>query len=334
MPTNKNAQLRYNIIDRCLSNFQRTYTWYSILEEVNAVLNENGYDGIKQRQLKDDVKFMESNDGFGVELAEGLHDGKKRILRYADKNFSIADHPLNQTDVEQLRATLNVLSRYKNRKEFAWLNEFIPRLEQAFDLIWENHKSPISYEENIDLKGLHWIGVLFNLIVKKKVAQIEYQAFNKEPETVFLHPYHLKQFNSRWFLLGYNKKYDSISNYALDRINKVEETGKSIRKNTINWQDYFDEIIGVTKPIDRLPEKIVLRFSEKRIHYVKTKPLHGVTQKPVKSDPEERSIQIEVIPNFELYQKLLSFGADVEVVSPAHIREEMKHKIAMMAKLY
>jgi predicted DNA-binding transcriptional regulator YafY len=333
MSTNKNAQLRYNIIDKCLSNFQRKHTYYTILEEVNSALQDHGYTGIKHRQLQEDIKFMESLDGFSIELAEDLKDGKKKVLRYKHKNFSISKHPLNQLDKEQLSSTLTILSRYKHRAEFKWLEEFIPRMEQAFELVEQGQKSIIDYQNNPDLVGAKWIGILFNLIVKQKTALIEYQPYEKNPSSFIIHPYHLKQYNNRWFLLCKTEDYPTISTYSLDRINKIEETSNDYKPTKINWLDYFDEIIGVTKPEGQEPVKIQLRFSENTINYVHTKPLHG-TQKPVKTDPSGCTIQIEVIPNFELYQTLLSFGAEVVVLSPEIVKQEIKEKINEMYNNY
>lgn len=334
MSKNKNAQLRYNVIDRCLSNSLRKHTFYSILEEVNNELAYNDYDGIKLRQLQDDITFMESDSGFSIELEEGLKDGKRRVLRYSDKSFSISKHPLNQLDTEQLESTLTILSRYKNRPEYSWLIEFIPRMEKAFDLTKnDGDNNIISYQNNPDLTGLQWLDVLFNSIAKKKTVRIEYQPYDKVPFTILAHPYHLKQYNNRWFLACKVENYHSISIYALDRIIDIEESGEKYIESDINWMDYFDEIIGVTKTGDIKPEKIILKFLEQRIKYVITKPLHG-TQKLDRSDPDGLTIQIEVIPNFELYQTLLSFGPDVEVISPATIREEMMTKINIMKDNY
>lgn len=38
MPTNKNAQLRYRILDRCFSDFHRTYSIEDLLDTVNESL--------------------------------------------------------------------------------------------------------------------------------------------------------------------------------------------------------------------------------------------------------------------------------------------------------
>src|SRR5690606_28813783 len=127
-------------------------------------------------------------------------------------------------------------------------------------------------------------------------------------------------------LFCFNEEYQSISNYPLDRIVSVEELNRQFAPSTIDWMEYFEDIIGVTKPEDGIVEKIYLRFTENRLNYVLTKPLHG-TQKLDKTDSEGRTISIEVIPNKEFYQMLLSFGDDVVVVSPEQVREEMIEKI-------
>jgi predicted DNA-binding transcriptional regulator YafY len=46
------------------------------------------------------------------------------------------------------------------------------------------------------------------------------------------------------------------------------------------------------------------------------------------------TIQIEVIPNRELYQLLLSFGADVEVIAPVEVREGIISRIIEMKTIY
>jgi hypothetical protein len=333
MATNKHAQIRYTILDKCFSNFNRNYTYDDLLEEVNSVLFELGTEGVQLRQLQYDIAFMKSDAGYSVEFDEDLKDGKKRLFRYKNNGFSIADHPLNQNDSEQLETTLAILSRYKHREEFNWLEELIPRMEQAFDLVASGDNGAIGYQENIDLKGREHIGLLFNLILKRKVTKLIYQAYGKPQQDIVVFPYHLKQFNNRWFLFGYNKEYQSISNYPLDRIESILELGENFESSEINWMDYFDDIIGVTKPEDAEIQVVKLKFSEKRINYVLTKPLHG-TQKLDKTDEAGLTIQIEVMPNPELYQLILSFGEDVEVISPNDVRKEIIDKINVMKDIY
>jgi hypothetical protein len=333
MATNKHAQIRYTILDRCFSNFNRLHDYDALLIEINTVLYDIGTEGIQLRQLQYDIEHMKSDAGWAIKFNEDLNIGRKKAFRYKDKNFSIANHPLNVNDAEQLETTLSILARYKHRAEFSWLEELIPRMEQAFDLVSSGDNGVIGYQENIDLKGREFIGILFNLILKRKQTRLVYEPYGKQPQEEIIFPYHLKQYNNRWFLFCCNEKYKSISNYPLDRIVTIEEMSEEFEPSTISWMDYFEDIIGVTKPEEIEIETIKLKFAGKRLNYVLTKPIHG-TQKFDKTDDGAKTITIEVIPNPELYQLLLSFGADIEVISPDVVRNEMKEKINEMHKNY
>ena len=333
MATNKHAQIRFTILDRCFSNFNRLYDYDDLLDEVNHELYELGTEGVKLRQLQYDIEHMKSDAGWAIELDDDLKKGRKKAFRYQDRDFSIANHPLNVDDIEQLETTIAILSRYKHRAEFSWLEELLPRMVQAFNLVASGDNGIVSYQENFDLKGRQHISTLFNLIVKRKQIRICYEPYGKPQFHVVVFPYHVKQYNNRWFLLCYNEEYKTISNYPLDRINSIEELSDSFELNDINWLDYFDDVIGVTKPEDGKLEKIYLKFSEQRINYVLTKPLHG-SQKIDRTDDEGRTVIIEVIPNNELYQLLLSFGEDVIVMSPLEVRNELVERIRNMNNNY
>jgi hypothetical protein len=329
MATNKHAQIRYTVLDRCLSNFNRTFTYKDLLTEINNVLFELGTDGIKLRQLQYDIDHMKSDAGWAIELDEEIKFGRKKVFRYHDKNFSIANHPLNVNDIDQLETTIAILNRYKHRAEFNWLEELIPRMEQAFNLVASGENGIVGYQENIDLKGREHIGVLFNLILKRKQISLIYEPYGKPHFNAVVYPYHVRQYNNRWFLFCYNPEFQTISNYPLDRIIAIEELGADFMPSDINWMDYFDDVIGVTKPEGQGVATILLKFSDKRINYVLTKPLHG-SQKLDKTDVSGCTIKINVIPNSELYQLLLSFGSDIEVIKPNFVRNHLEIEIKKM----
>lgn len=333
MATNRHAQVRYNVLDRCFSNFSRLYDYDDLLEEVNGVLYDMGTEGVKLRQLQYDIDHMKSSEGWSIELDETLKKGRKKAFRYIKKDFSISNHPLNVNDKEQLETTLSILSRYKHREEFNWLEELIPRMQQAFDLQDQGENGIVSYQENIDLVGRQHLGVLFNTILKRKKIKITYKPFNKEPRAIVLSPFHLKQYNNRWFLFAKHPDFENISNYPLDRIELIEELAEAAEEKDVNWQDYFDDIIGVSDRENGELITITLKFSANRISYIKTKPLHN-SQRLFKEDEEGRTVIIKVIPNRELTQLILSFGPDVEVLEPEFLRKEIKEKVEEMNSKY
>lgn len=315
MPANKNFQKRITILDECFSNPTGFYT----LERLGEVLAEKMGFSISRKTIQNDIKyieeFIEENVSRTLNIDEvsifqkGLFDGKKKVFRYSSADYALGHQLLNKSDQAQLEETLAILSRYRNRADFYWLDELLPRIKASFELVHEDYNSFISYQSNRDYAGQSLVGKLYNQLLRKKVLSIEYKSFKEEQSTYrIIHPYHLKQYNDRWFLFGYQQgeKYTGITNLALDRIIGFSETGEDSIPDTMDWGDYFDEMIGVSKNSSAEPVKIKLRFHPDRIKYVLTKPIHGASQYVDKTDPENRTVIINLIPNRELYQTDLS----------------------------
>jgi predicted DNA-binding transcriptional regulator YafY len=323
MGVNKNAYIRYQTLDKCFSNPYKLFFLDDLLEEVNNALEYvNGYDSaIKKRQLFDDIKFMESESGWSIPL-ERIRYGRRTYYRYSDTNFSIKKQRITENEIDIINEALIVLSRFKGLPQFEWIDELGTKLKSEFEL--ENAPEIISFDHNEYLEGLHFLSRLYQSIVNKTVLLIEYQAFHmKEPIKYVIHPYYLKQYNKRWFLLGLNNNDNFLYTIPLDRIKKINVIKNDFIENTeIDFYEYFDDIIGVSRKPQDKPIKIELKFNSETAPYILTKPLHG-SQRKIALNEVGLTIQIEVIPNYELKQLILSYGDSVEILSP----ESYKNKI-------
>ena len=129
--------------------------------------------------------------------------------------------------------------------------------------------------------------------------------------------------NKRWFLLGLNSDDDLIYTIPFDRIKKIDiQKEEYIENKIINFSEYFDDIIGVSRKPEDKPIKIKLSFNSKTAPYILTKPLHG-SQKKLNYDEKGLIVQIEVIPNFELKQLILSYGDSIEILTPESYKKEI-----------
>ena len=329
MATNKNALIRYKVLDKCFRNPGKRYFIEDLISECEIVLLEIDPEsnGISRRQIFEDMAFMESKEGWSIDL-EKHRDGKRVYYRYADNSFSINNMPLNEMEVNQLRAAMDILSQFKGMPQFEWINEMVPKIQQGITTDQES-TSIIEFDNNQYLKGIEHLGPLYNAVFYKKVLKISYQPFeNDAPFDVEIHPYFLKQYNNRWFLFGYNPengKYDW--NLAIDRIVEIKEIKGKYNKNTkIDWHDYFEDIIGVTKPADSDPEKVVLHFKGKTAKYMETKPLHG-SQKSRWLDNNSLEITLSLIINYELERLLLSYADSVSVLKPKNLAIALKNRL-------
>lgn len=157
--------------------------------------------------------------------------------------------------------------------------------------------------------------------------ELRYQSFRMaEPQTLIVHPCYLKQYNNRWFLFCCNGDYTNLSNYPLDRILSVKLAHVPYRETDIDFDDYFADVIGVTKREGQQAEKVLLCFPKDEYPYVATKPWHG-SQKKVTEDECTVTIELDVVVNYELEQKILSWGNYVEVLQPLSLRNQIHKRL-------
>lgn len=336
MAINKNALIRYKALDKCFRNIGKQYFIEDLIESCEEILLEidSNSNGISRRQILEDIKFMESEAGWSIEL-ERSRIGKRVYYRYSDAKFSINNMPLNELEINQLQSAVSILSQFKGMPQFEWMNELIPKLKQGITKEEQAH-SIIDFDNNQYLKGIENLGELYNAIFYRKVLTINYQPFeNEKPFSVTIHPYYLKQYNNRWFLYGYNpenKKYDW--NLALDRIVEIKEVkGKYQINKEIDWQDYFEDIIGVTKPEKVIIENITLHFYGKTGKYMETKPLHG-SQKSKWIDLNTLEVKLQLIMNYEFERLILSYADCVRVVAPRHLASQINKRLKKSLEIY
>jgi predicted DNA-binding transcriptional regulator YafY len=333
MATNKNALIRYKVLDNCFRNPGRRYFMDDLIAECESVLLEIDPEsnGISKRQIFEDIAFMESVEGWSIDLAR-YRDGKRVYYRYSDMTFSINNMPLNEIEISQLKSAISILSQFKGMPQFEWVSELLLKLRVGMQGD-EVNEVIMEFESNEFVKGIEYISPIYNAILYKKVLNISYQPFELDsPYELTLHPYYLKQYNNRWFLFGYNpenEKYDW--NLALDRIKEIKETSKKFIANTkIDWREYFEDIIGVTKPVGGVLEDIKLAFSGKTAKYIDSKPLHG-SQKTKWIENDTLEVNLNLILNYEFERLVLSYADSVKVVHPEHFAKTInnRHKMAL-----
>lgn len=329
MAITKNPLIRYKILDKCFRNPYKNFYFETLLQTVNETLYEitGDEEGIKTRQLRDDIAFMRSEEGWSIELDE-LNDGKKKIYRYTDIDFSINNAPLNEVEMGQFQSAIQVLSQFEGMPQFEGIQEIIAKLKTDLK-ISTNDKPFIGFDSSQDLKGIEHFSNLYNAVQNKTPLEITYKDFkSEEPYTYIFHPYYLKEYNNRWFLFGLHpESWKSDWNVAIDRI--VAVTPKAIpfiENDIIDWPDYFSDMIGVSKSENAVLEQIVLHFNQVTGKYMENKSIHE-TQKHKWKNENTLELKINVMVNYELERLILSYGESVKVIEPEHLMLKIKARL-------
>ena len=189
----------------------------------------------------------------------------------------------------------------------------------------------MGFESNENLVGLDNFDGLFNAIVDRHVLKIRYSpAFDKEEDRIF-HPYYLKQYNCRWYLLGFDVKVQAIRNFALDRIKGFSVVGDiEYLPYDGGFDEYFKDVVGVTimenEPVQDIE---FLVYDEKTYNYLLTKPFHSSLRlmKEYVSPEDPARMKVTVRPNFELDAVLLRYADNIRIISPVPFRQHFLSRI-------
>ena len=329
MATNKNAQLRYKALDQCFSNFYKKFYIDNLIEFCSKVLSEHYAKSmsVSRRQIFDDIDFMKSEGGFDAPI-ESYKDGRKVYYRYDNPDFSILKKPLTSTELNTLNEALETLSRMNSLPGFDWVNSLQTKLKSGLDLD-KNQRQIISFEENEFLKGIEFLNSLYQYIIQKQGIEIYYKSFKSESESTFtISPYYLKQYNNRWFLFGWNHQFENIQNLALDRILKIENSNEKYIVNETDFNEYFEDVIGVTNDKSAEVQNIKIQLSDNIIPYIISKPIHG-SQKILGN-----ILTLELKINYELETLILSYGENMKVIEPPILVDKIKNRINKTSNFY
>lgn len=343
MPVSKDALKRYRIIDRMLSDPLGIYTTKEILMAVNREC-----DSVTIRMIQKDIKALEEE--FGKEMVRNA--GRRGTVRYADQSEPVFYQELTWEEEEMLREVLRSLGQFDGLDNFTWLD----LLKKKLEIKGNNDETPIisfSKNDGLQMPSL-LLGKLFMAISKKKVIKVKYTPFGKSAREWCIHPYQLKQFNDRWFLLcsicgseEFPFDPDYIMNLALDRMGEDVEyvEDEQYVETTVDLKARFDEIVGVTLLQQNDVKDIYFAVDKRSLDYIRTKWIH-ISQMELL--PEHQKMYREKYPslkdmtffsiecreNSELYARCASYMGNLVIVEPADIRNKMHQYITGAAGRY
>lgn len=334
MPANRNALIRYKTIDKCLRNRYKNWTLYDLIEACSDALydHEGIQKGVSKRTVQADIQLMRSDKlGYNAPIVVL----EKKFYSYDDPEYSITNIPITDQDLDKLNETVEFLKQFKGFSHFTELDGMVQKLEDHVYSQKTNQASVIDFEKNDNLKGLHFLDELYQAIIKRKCIQITYKSFKaRNPHTFDFHPYLLKEFRNRWFIIGGKRKDENLLNLALDRIIKIEpsETEYLFRFD-FDASEFFKDAIGVSVAPNQGPEEIELFIIHKHAPYVMTKPFHS-SQKLLNRNAHGITISLDVQHNFELEKDILGLGDGIKVIKPERLRRNIQERLLGGLELY
>jgi len=338
MPANKNALLRYKTIDNCLCNRGRQWTLDDLVKACSDALYEyTGKDEyLSVRTIQLDIQKMRSSElGYNAPIVVR----NKKYYTYEDPEYSITNTPLTDDDLKQMRDAVDVLKQLSGFNSFAGIEDIVGRLEDHVSAVRHERRPAIYFESNDRLRGLGFLTPLYEAIVGRYPVKMVYQSFRSDtPREYLLSPYILKEYRNRWFVFGRTSRSGYIFNPALDRIVSVVPLpgGDFIEDPKFNPEEYFRNMIGVTKIPGKMDRETVVRFWAPAWNapYIETKPLHHSQMVVERNEDGSMVFQMTVCCNYELEKTLLEHGEGIRILSPKSLVGSVRKRLRAALELY
>lgn len=348
MPINKHSFARYQVIDACIRNRQRSYPDIAyLIERCSKRLDQQ----ISRSTIEKDLKAMKDEPEPGY-YAPIRYDRQKCGYYYEDPEYSISNLQVQEEDIDAIEFAARILRQYRGFHMVKRYAEAIDRILDVVDvrriLSMEEFEEYVQFENPPYVEGTGYIESIIRAIKEKRVLQIEYLPFTAfkvpssgltskltpPPKAKFrnIHPYLVKEYNNRWYVIGWDENEKDIRTFGLDRIKSLEESNKPYRRSDFNSKEYFKYTIGIIAPQSK-PPKIKIEFTKQQAQYLITQPIHH-SQKVLKETKDKVVFTFNVHPTYEFISLLLGYRENVKIISPKKVVDQIITIIDQIRKTY
>lgn len=310
---------------------------------------KHSLDKKESSQLK--KAFMEVRDALNTKEPGCIANGKRMrytTYRYVGKH----DDPLFEEKQVFVKKTLqdHVLfcKESSGLLPIEWFSHFFDNTQLLLESKRDEEAGNVYIESGVKqvLRGIERLPILYEHIIKRHVLTFTYHPYTKDLEAVIVHPHFLKEYNGRWFLMGWrddNKDKQIVTNYALDRIEtepQVVESMEYVAAPSGFYKAFFSNMVGVSREKNSEGvQDVVIRSQSRYIHeLVKSKKFHQsqIETKPfgIHEDGTYGEFTLYVEWNRELKGKILTFGQELVVISPKSLVDSIRESVSVLWRQY
>ncbi len=323
MGISKSAYSRYRVIDSMLRN---KYKKYPTLLDIQDACERHLDLTPSKDTLEKDIRDMKKADVCDAPI---VYCRKNKGYYYTNPNYSINSIPLTDNDISSIKEALDLI------KNLGGGNRVNERFSEAIQKILVAYKEEFpdsdtkrkiiltDYVEGA--KGYENFNTLFKACKNQYPVSFSHYSYNnREFKAIIVHPILLKEFENRWYLVGYSESHKSIRTFGLDRIYEpLQLKRKYIVSDEKEVESYCNDIYGVY-PIENQPKQLITFLTSIKItNYFEAYPIHS-SQKPEKNESGSSFFTIDLVPSMELIRLFRSYGKNLEVINPQWLREQTK----------
>jgi predicted DNA-binding transcriptional regulator YafY len=316
MPISKSAFRRYQIIDKMIRNKMKRYpTMNEIIYEIKEILH---YDVSPETIQKDIARMKETTpDGFDAPI---YYNRTFRGYAYKDDGYVLAGVPLTDIDLVTIKESIEFIRIISGSRISEKFNN---AMEKVLSISLEEFQGGIKTQAILQTmsppqsRGFEHFDLFYNACREKTPVSLIHYSYKKRNFSAFtIHPILIKEFENKWYIIGYSEKHSEVRTFGLDRVfDPIEVKKKYIQKEydeiIKEYQDYY----GVFPIANKKKQKIEIYVKPLQTYYFEAYPIHE-SQKIKKKENGSSIVSFNMKPTIEFTKLILSYGSQIKVVKP------------------
>ncbi len=170
-------------------------------------------------------------------------------------------------------------------------------------------------------------------LIQRRTIEIGYHSPGSGAKTRrIVEPHHLQHYMASWVLIAYCRLRNDWRKFYLSRIDGLETLpGTFDVRPREQWASQLEGAFGIFQGAASIP--VTLRFNPFRARWVREQLWHP--EQEVRETPDGGlELSFPVADFREVKMMILQFGADVHVLTPEALRDELRDEVGRMGELY
>lgn len=291
-----------------------------------------------RKTIQRDINYMRDEMNLPIE-----YDKIRHGYYYSEKVEEFPLLNLSKQDLLALFLARKVMEPLRGTRLEQELRESFSKIAQAcpgevsFD--WQELDEAFSMRATgVAEADVSLFGDLLDAVRGRREVTFDYRKLtSKQLEPRLLRPYHLRQIEHAWYVVGYDVDRDAMRTFALQRMVKLVVTKRKFKREVeFDADEYFGGSFGVwnyDNESKRGRYEVRIRFEGYAARVVAERSWHA-TQEIVPLDDDGSAIEFRarLAGLEEVTRWILSWGSKARVIQPERLRQMVTDEVSKMQK--
>ncbi|MBL8007942.1 MAG: transcriptional regulator [Ignavibacteria bacterium] len=265
------------------------------------------------------------------------YDFKRKAFHYT-KTFQLKEFDLSAAELFNLAVIFELLKSYDHNPYKTGQKSLLNKIRTAYGDEISNKicdvKEKISFRfspvKKTDEKTFK---IIEEALFKERTIELKYfktDKDNKADRTI--DPYHLRNYNGDWYLIGYEHERKKVRVLSVSRISGVKLTNRYFDvPDSFSMNEYFKHSFG--KKRTSKPVKIELEIKKEFASIYREREIHG-SQKTKMLRNGNMHVTLTLYELSEIKDWLMKEGTRIRVISPPELKMMIRKDAGEILKQY